>query len=198
MHNPYAERVNDAIAQVREHRAKLISVQERFIEGTRAFYEKLALFDGGTIALSVSFVQFVGSRSGGPRWPLLLVAAWILLALCMGLAMARNSAAARYIFHAYNRHLLEAEIEKAAADMAFHDVTAEDDVVYRDTPEPYDREREIRIAARNKTKYEEALTRAKSREKWNWRFHLGFGIAAMVGSVIGLSLLIAFAIRNIY
>ena len=56
------------------------------------FFDRIALLDGGTIALSVTLLGFLASKNphATPRWVTLVVLSWVAFVLSMLMALARN------------------------------------------------------------------------------------------------------------
>ena len=56
------------------------------------FFDRIALLDGGAIALSVTLLGFLASKNphATPRWVTLVVLSWVAFVLSMLMALARN------------------------------------------------------------------------------------------------------------
>ena len=78
------QNVEDAKARTKDAHRKYEEDSVRVRESTDKFYGSLALFSGGTIALSITYLGYLKSNSAKVvLYPRVLVTAWIVLLVCV-------------------------------------------------------------------------------------------------------------------
>jgi hypothetical protein len=150
------------------------------------FFDRIALLDGGTIALSVTLIGSLASRNPHVpmKWVTLLILSWMAFVLSMLLALTRN-----YIEHdrlstaEYNNYFL-------ALSQSFGAMAGLAQAVSGATPEV---EQANKILADSSSVLRAQIDRHKSLLWWT-KFT---GIASLAGILAGFILLLFFATKNI-
>ena len=95
---------------------------------------------------------------------------------------------------------LDAASKKAESEVAYIDVDTEivstKSIAYMDSPEPFDKERELRIDRENRELWQNELTRLQKSTNRNWRLFVVTEWTVGISMMAGFMLLIAFAIFN--
>jgi hypothetical protein len=78
--------LNDAAARVEESRKIFEQESGENRRAYERFYNNLALFSGGTIALSVTYLGYLKSLTKPPTLPSWLVGSWGCLLFCLSLS----------------------------------------------------------------------------------------------------------------
>lgn len=177
----------------------LAAVQENLFkegqEDRRAFekfYNNLALFSGGSIALSITYLGYLKSLGKPLLHQRLLTASWISLFICLLCSLLYVLINLYYGHHYREREIAEAKKKK-------FEVEAEElpklNVVNLQTQEQIaafqnPRKEAARICADN-------VERHKKLEKRYLRLWIWAGRAARLGFALGIGLLVWFAIANV-
>lgn len=187
------QRTTDAakvVEAISEARAKGAETNRRANE---RFYNSLALFSGGTVALSVTYLGYLKTLSKPIQHPRWLMASWGSLMLCVACALFWT-----FVYGYYSHYARAREYAEAVKDK--HEIEAKEitnlnrNVANLQTQAQLDAFRKPRLeAAAASAKNEIFLER---REKfyanlWRW-----LGRFAHAGFLLGLGLLLAFAIGN--
>lgn len=112
----------------------------------------------------------------------------------MAVGMARNYFLHRYVWNARFKLYATKNMNYESAQIDF--LHADKTVVDRYSGLPLDAAEEISIASSNIRKWEEAQRGAESKEKMYERLTAAFEYLALIGTLVGLCLLAAFAISN--
>ncbi len=180
-----------------------LDAQQKDSEGTRAsnerFYNGLALYSGGTIALSVTFMGYLKTLSKPPAHPPWLVTAWTCLLVCAACSLFWPFVYGRYsyFFHEWqaadahkNKHETDAE-EYATMVRGARSVQTQAPISQKDI----DDFRSNRLGAA--AIYKERAAKAKRRETLYLRLWTWLGRVARLCFLVGLSFLFAFAVENL-
>jgi len=156
------------------------------------FYNQLSLLSGGSIALSVTYLGYLKTVTNHPQQLKLLVASWVVMFLCLVSATFYAFFNSNYIHFARSREYAEAvkeENETIANELPYLPVMG------FETKE----ERDAYIK-----KLRDAAAARESDVKWNQRkekrYEILFsacGITARVSLVLGIALLLSFAVANV-
>jgi hypothetical protein len=183
--------VEDAKARVASSRERL---QQESTENRRAyerFYNNLALFSGGTVALSVTYLGYLKSLSKPPAHPTWLIESWGCLLFCLAISLFWTVFYSHYMYYACVRQHMENMKLKRAAES---DAVGSLDFV---NLTPADRpavEARLRKAAAGYDKDEKRAARQESFYFFLWKWS---GRLARLAFLVGLGLLFCFAIRNV-
>jgi hypothetical protein len=195
-HDPLAQKLTDALASVDAAQKRLLEESSSYTTLTNGFFEKLALLNGGTIALSVNFISsaHLSGSSGLPR--ILLSAGWALLLIGMFSALARNQLAAHYRFAALHRMEVEKQIKRYSADEEFLG-SGSGRIIYRDSAKPFDRAAEIEISQKNRQRFEDQLPKSAGTERTYYRTYRLTEIISIICTFLGMLALVVFAISSL-
>jgi hypothetical protein len=176
--------------------------QRKSSEETRStnerFYNSLALFSGGTIALSVTFMGYLKSLKPlvHPHW---LITCWICLMIC-----ATCSLFWAFVYGYYSHHFHQWQTARAIKEK--YKIEAEEfPTVSRgtysaQTGAPISR-KEIEDFQSSRMEaaaiYEKKEKTAKGRETFYMNLWRWLGRIAQAGFLVGLGFLLAFAITNL-
>ena len=169
--------------------------QQEWVENQRTienFYRNLALLSGGTIALSIPYLGFLKTITNEPRFSSLLIASWILLFVCLVCATYYTFFATSYVHYARSREYWERMKEQ-------RETIAEEvpnvRIVGIETKAELDEYiKELRDAA---TKSGEGVSWNKRKETMHEFLFRACGLTARLTLVLGIALLLSFAIANI-
>jgi hypothetical protein len=156
------------------------------------FYNQLSLLSGGSIALSVTYLGYLKTVTTHPQQLKLLVASWVVMFLCLVSATFYSFFNTSYVHYARSREYAEAvkEVHETVADEV-----PNVRVVGVETKEQQDAYiKELRDAAAAREK-DVMWNRRKER-----RHEILFGacgITARVSMVLGIALLLSFAVANV-
>jgi len=183
--------VKDAAARVASSRELLIQESAENRRAYERFYNSLALFSGGTVALSVTYLGYLKSLSKPPAHPTWLIGSWGCLLSCLAISLFCTFFHTHYLYYARTREYLEniklkREAEADAMDhMDFVNLSPADhqaaQLRLRKAAEGYDSDQ--RRAARQESIY---------LFLWKWS-----GRLARLAFLGGVGLLFCFAVGNI-
>lgn len=176
------------VAKIEENR--FIEVREDRLLYQR-FYNSLAPFSGGTIALSVTYLGYLKTLTHPVLNKFLLTGSWILLLLCLTLSLFFLFFNAHYGHYYREREYLEALAKKFETEAKeIHKMN----IINLRTPPELDAYVRPRLEAASRT-----IKNAKwnaARERIYLRLWIWTGVLARTSFVVGLVLLAAFAISN--
>ncbi len=92
------KRIDDASSLADSVYERMVRESEENRRAYERFYNNLALFSGGTIALSVTYLGYLQSRPVPVSNHWLIVATWAVLLICVASALFEN------VFHAHYLH----------------------------------------------------------------------------------------------
>jgi hypothetical protein len=156
------------------------------------FYNNLALFSGGTVALSVTYLGYLKTLSKPilhERW---LLGSWGTLFICLACSLFWSFFMTHYGHYYRNREYCEAAKERYETEVR---EVVHLDLVNVQTPEE--------LAAYRNPRIEAAATSEKNarwneiREKRYERLWIWTGRLARAGFLVGLGFLLSFAVANI-
>ncbi len=157
-----------------------------------AFFDRLALLNTGALTFSVTLLGSLAAKN--PHGKYLLFAAWLLLLLAVGACLMRNLSHQHY-------QLADAMTEMAESEIAYIDaahalMTERNIAAYSDSTEPYDKPKEIALNRSNRDVWSKSLDEQQRKSTWHWRIVHGSEWTAGIAMILGLALLVIFAIRN--
>jgi hypothetical protein len=167
---------------------------EEAAENQRAFerfYNAIALFSGGTIALSVTFLGFLKSASQ-PIHLWLLFASWFCLFVCLVTATFYtffNTCYTGYARSAEYARRLKEQKETTAEQVPFLNIA---DITNKEELDAYIKELKSEAAS-----HQEDLAWNGRKEKLHTRLYRACGITANITFVLGIALLLVFATMNL-
>jgi hypothetical protein len=169
--------------------------QQEWAENQRSienFYCNLALLSGGTIALSITYLGFLKTITNQPLYSSLLIASWTLLFACLACATYYTFFYTSYAHYARSREYAQRlkEQHETIADevpnvqvVGIHSKAELDEYI-----------KELRDAA---AKRGEDVSWHKRKERMHEFLFRACGLTARVTLVLGIALLLSFAIANI-
>jgi hypothetical protein len=168
-------------------------LEEESVENRKAyerFYNSLALFSGGTIALSITYLGYLKSIPNKTvMYPKTLITSWLVLLICLIASLFYSFFNTHYIYFSRVREYLEKVIDQKETQLEEMDKLPLDN-----TPEQLQ-------GAKKRFGMEAELfkgkrTFSKTREEvymWLW---IWSGRVARFAFPLGLGMLIFFAIKN--
>jgi len=157
------------------------------------FYNQLALLSGGSIALSVTYLGYLKTVTNHPRQLKLLVASWTVMFVCLVCATFYSFFNTSYIHYARNKEYAQSVKEE-------HETMADEvpnvrviGVGTKEELDAYIKELRDTAAARGKD-----VTWNQRREKRHEFMFRACAITARVSLVLGIALLLSFAILNVW
>ena len=179
-----------------------LDAQRKASEETRAsnerFYNGLALYSGGTIALSVTFMGYLKTLSKPPEHPHWLITAWICLLVCAACSLFWTFVYGHYsyFFHEWqaadaHKDKLETDAEEfATMARGARSLQTQAPVAQKDINDFQSNRREAAAI------YKQRAAKAKRRETLYLRLWTWLGRVARICFLVGLGFLLAFAIEN--
>lgn len=180
----------EAVQAVEEARHKGTEINRAANE---RFYNGLALFSGGTVALSVTYLGYLKTLSKPVQHPGWLMASWVSLMMCAACSLFWTFVYGHYAHYCMERHHAEALKEK-------HEIEAKEintlsrTVANLQTPAQLESFRKPRLEAA--AACEKNAKDTERREKFYMHLWRWLGRVAQFGFLLGLVLLLAFAIKN--
>lgn len=183
--------------------AAALDAQRKNEEGTRAsnerFYNGLALYSGGTIALSVTFMGYLKTLSKPPAHPHWLVTAWACLLVCAACSLFWTFVYGSYSYFFHEWQTANAHKEKYETDAEeYTTVVRGARSIQTQVPvsqKEIDEFRSNRLGAAEI--YKKQAAKAKRRETLYLRLWTWLGRVARICFLVGLGFLLAFAIKNL-
>lgn len=156
------------------------------------FYNNLALFAGGTIALSITYLGYLKTAARTLRHQELLTVSWLALFACLLLSLAYVVEHLYYSHHAREREYEETKANKLETDaedipkMGIANISTPVEIAEFQKPRKEAAKAATQNAARHK-KWEK-----RHRVVWTWA-----GRLAQIGFALGIGMLLSFAMLNI-
>jgi len=156
------------------------------------FYNNLALFSGGTIALSITYLGYLKTLGKPLRHQRLLTASWIALFICLLFSLIYVLVQLYYSHHYREREWAEArkrkfETEaKEVPNMGVVNVQTPQEIAAFQKPREQAAQECSKIAQRHKKRQDIYLV------MWTWA-----GRIAQLGFASGIGMLMCFAVLNI-
>jgi hypothetical protein len=192
--NPFVskQRITDAQTARADVAKKLLEESSTNRQSIEKFYNQLALLSGGSVALSITYLGFLKTAVGQPLHLKLLIASWVMLFICLVCATYYSFFNSRYLHYGRSREYAQRMKEQ-------HETIADEvpnvRVVGIDTPEAmsaYVKELRDTAAAREKD-----VSWNQRKEKRDEFLFVGCGFTARTSFVLGIALLLSFAVANI-
>jgi ABC-type multidrug transport system fused ATPase/permease subunit len=190
---PFAHQsVLDAQSRAKNALQKFEDESIRVREASDRFYSNLALFSGGTIALSITYLGFLKSTPNRSiLYPRILIAAWIVLMVCVVTSLFCTLLNSYYVHFARLRIYVDKLVEQKETFVQEMDNLY---IVNLTTSEEKQKEKQ-RFADEAEARRKDSRW-AKKREAISSALWTGFGWAARLAFPIGLGLLTFFAAKN--
>ena len=184
--------VHDARQLVAATEEKLQQESSEIRTAYEKFYNNLAVFSGGTVALSITYLGYLKSTSKPVLHLNLLTASWLAFLGCLGLSLFYVYFHAKYMHYGRARELFlnrkkQCEVElEALPQLNMPQLTSP-----ADRKEYADR---LRVATQEYGKSEKWAQRWESIYRVLW---MGGGTVARLSFLVGFLLLYFFAVKNI-
>ncbi len=189
-HDPLIDKRNSVAETLNRRRRTASEVSIKIAADRSAFFDKLAVLNAGALTFSVTLLG--RSVQSDPHKMLLLYAAWVSLLIALGACLIRNFSHQGYQFW-------DAASKRAESEIAYIDVDTEivstKSIVYADSAEPFDKERELRIDKENREVWQKELARLQSKVERHWRLVVATEWIAGIAMFVGFLLLIVFAVH---
>jgi hypothetical protein len=163
------------------------------------FYNNLALFSSGTVALSVTYLGYLKNLPRPIQHPRWLIASWISLMTCAACSLFWSFVYGCYSHYFHERQTAEALKEKFETEAKEYPTLARGTVSVQTRALVSQKEIESYISNRMEAsaKCEKTAADAKRRENFHMHFWRWLGRIAQASFLSGLAVLLAFATRNI-
>lgn len=155
------------------------------------FYNNLALFASGTVALSVTYLGYLKTLDSQPSAEYLLVGSWTCLFGCLCTSLFWSYFNTHYVHYARDREYSEAKREQREAEA---DGISSVNVVNLTAKELGEFQDRLRETAQ---KWENKAAQIKTKEDRYLQIWQLFGVVARISFLFGIALLLIFAIKNI-
>jgi hypothetical protein len=188
-HDPLREKLKAAAETLTRRRQGAFEASVRGVEERNAFFDKLAVLNAGALTFSVTLLGHSVQKSLSTLF--ILYAAWLFLLVALGACLVRNFSNSAYRFSDAASKRAESEISYIDAD---NEIVSSRSIIYQDSTEPFDRDREIKVNKENREVWQTEL--ARHQQAVNRKSRL-FEVAEWVASICmfaGFLLLIVFAI----
>lgn len=190
-HNPLAEKVKNTAEKLNRRRQGASETSKQIVARREAFFDRLALMNVGALTFSVTLAGRLGANAHFPRT---LFFAWGFLLLAVGACLIRNLSHQHY-------QMAEAVAKMAEAEVAYidvdHEVIGTGNVIYSDSAEAFDQNREIALNRSNREVWKKTLETQRNRVSRHWYIVIGAEWTAGSSMLAGFGFLIAFALRNL-
>lgn len=186
------QRIEEAQQSFRNVANKRLEEQSDNRRSYENFYRHLALLSGGTVALSVTYLGFLKTVSNQAIHPGWLIASWVMLFVCLVCATYYSFFNTSYTHYARNREYVQRLKEQ-------HETLAEElpnvNIAGIQTKAEFnDYVNELREAAKNRGKNVRWNERKEKLHEFMFR---ACAITARLSFVVGIALLLLFAVANI-
>lgn len=184
--------LDEASATAKKARQRLEEVQSENREAHEKFHNNLALFSGGTIALSITFLGYLKSLSSRlVVWPKLLIASWILLLICLLTALFHSHFYSFYSYFFAAGEYLDSLVGKYRTTANAMETL---ELVNLTEEQKQAEQRKLLDIAGS---YSGKQMPTKKRERIYFWLFVWSGRVARLACPIGMMLLVLFAIKNI-
>ncbi len=190
-HNPLAEKVKNTAAKLDRRRQVANETSKQIVARREAFFDRLALMNVAALTFSVTLAGRLGSNV---HFPKTLFCAWGFLLLAAGACLLRNLSHQHYQIADVMTDMAESEV--AFIDVG-HEVISTGNVMYSDSSEPYDQNREATLNRSNREIWKKALEKHQRIEIRSWKIVTGSEWVAGIAMLLGFGFLIVFALRNL-
>ncbi len=190
-HNPLFEKVKNTAAKLDRRRQAARETSKQIVARREAFFDRLALMNVGALTFSVTLAGRLGTSA---HFPKTLFCAWGFLLIAAGACLLRNLSHQHY-------QLADAMTDMAESEIDYIDVGQEviktENVIYSDSPEPYDQNRELALHGSNREVWKKAHAKYQRTNTRNWKIVIGSEWTAAIAMLLGFAFLIVFALRNL-
>ncbi len=184
--------VREAQARTKVALQKYEDESIRIRETTDKFYGSLALFSGGTIALSITYLGYLKATPGRAiLYPRVLIAAWICLLVCVVASLFSPLINSYYVHFARLQIYINTLVEQKETSVQEMDNLYITNLRTPEEKQQYKEQLNTEAEAKRKDR-----KWAKTRETISSRLWTAFGWVARLTFPVGLGLLMFFAAKN--
>jgi hypothetical protein len=191
VHNPLFEKAKNAAAKLNRRRQSASETSKQIVARREAFFDRLALMNVGALTFSVTLAGRLGTNA---HFPKTLFFAWGFLLIAAGACLLRNLSHQHYQMADSVASMAEAEVAYIDVD---HEVIGTGNVMYSDSPELFDQNREVTLNRANRETWKKTLDRQQRTVSRSWKIVTGSEWASGIAMLLGFGFLIAFALRNL-
>jgi uncharacterized membrane protein len=185
---------NEAKRKATEAADHFNKIQQDVLEARVAFYERLALFDAGTIAATITFVASLREHQS-ILYQNVLFSGWILLLVAMGLCFVRNSSThAHLYFESAARYQQTVSIQREAEANYFQ---AHESTFVNDLGEPEDSAEVIKARQKDASLYKEKGEKFASISARKFKLLILSERCAAVLTTAGILCMLVFTVGNL-
>ena len=185
------KRIDEAAEQIKAVGELLREQENESRRAYESFYNNLALFSGGTVALSVTYLGYLKSLSSQPSGKYLLIGSWSFLFICLLTSLFWSFFYSYYGYFARSREYFEARKKHREAEA---DGIRSLNIVNLTQQQLQECQAELREVAQ---KWESKAAGNRTKEDLYSQVWLWCGRVARVSFLFGIGLLLAFAVKNI-
>lgn len=190
-HNPLLEKVKNEADKLNRRRQTASDTSKEIVARREAFFDRLLLMNVGALTFSVTLAGRMGNNAHLPKT---LFGAWGFLLLAAGACLVRNLSHQHY-------QLADALTNRAESEIAYidvdHEMISRGNVMYSDSTELFDQNREITINRSNRDIWKETLETQHRAATRSWGIvHTAEWVAGSA-MLLGFSFLITFALRTL-
>ena len=190
-HNPLLEKAKNTAEKLNRRRKAASETSKEIVARREAFFDRLALMNVGALTFSVTLLGRMGRNAHLPKT---LFGAWGLLLLAAGACLVRNLSHQHYQMADAMANMAESEIAYIDVD---HEVISTQNVMYADSPEPFNQEREVSLNKKNRDIWKKTLEKQNRRVSRSWGILATAEWVAGIAMLSGFALLVTFALRNL-
>ena len=191
--NEAVDRINAARKAASLAHDKLQAEDERNRSSYEGLYAQLAVVSGGTVALSITYLGYLGAAHVTISAPKLLVSSWVALLVCLLLSVFAS------FFYAFYRHYSRLSEYTNKVSIKYDEEAVGLPLISQSPPLTSDeivaQPKELRQVAESRRKDSDW---AKRRADFYWFIWRWGGFAARTAIVVGITCLVAFAIFNLH
>ena len=191
VHNPLFEKIKNTAAQLNRRRQTASDTSKEIVARREAFFDRLALMNVCALTFSVTLAGRMGSNA---HFPKTLFGAWGFLLLAAGACLVRNLSHQHY-------QMADAIANQAESEVAYidvdHEVISTENVMYSDSTEPFDQNREITLNRSKREMWKKTLETQQRAATRHWGIVQTAEWVAESAMLLGFGFLITFALRNL-
>jgi thiol:disulfide interchange protein len=190
-HNPLFEKVKNTAAKLNRRRQTASDTSKAIVARREAFFDRLALMNVGALTFSVTLAGRMGNNTHLPKT---LFGAWGFLLLAAGACLVRNLSHQHYQMADALTNMAESEVAYIDVD---HEVISTENVMYADSTEQFDQNREVTLNRANREIWKKTLETQQRAATRHWGIvHTAEWVAGSA-MLLGFAFLITFALRNL-
>jgi hypothetical protein len=190
-HNPLFEKAKSTADKLNRRRQTASATSKEIVARREAFFDRLALMNVGALTFSVTLMGRLGSSA---HFPKTLFGAWGFLLLAAAACLVRNLSHQHYQMADALANMAESEVAYIDLD---YEVISTENVMYSDSTEPFDQNREITLNRSNREIWKKTLETQQRAATRHWGIVHTAEWVSGISTLLGFALLITFALRNL-